>query len=78
MSTPKTLQQMSGADLEPPQWKDAVLVVVDLQNEYLPTGNVPLHNIHGAVDETAKLLKAARQHNAPIFHIQHHGMEIYL
>ena len=35
MSTPKTLLEMSGADMRPPPLSGATLVIIDAQNEYL-------------------------------------------
>ena len=36
--------------------KQAV-IVVDLQNEYLPTGKLPLVNIEAALDNAAKVIE---------------------
>ena len=35
MTAPKTLLELAGADLNPPRLRDACLVLIDLQNEYL-------------------------------------------
>lgn len=47
------------------------LIVVDLQNEYLPTGNLPLHGIEAAAANAAKAIADAREKNIPVFHIRH-------
>lgn len=47
------------------------LIVIDLQNEYLPTGKLPLSNIDVAAANAAKVLADARARRMPVFHIQH-------
>lgn len=47
------------------------LVVVDLQNEYLPDGKLPLNNILAAVGNAQKVISHARETNIPVFHIRH-------
>lgn len=47
------------------------LIIVDLQNEYLPTGKLPLTGIEAAAANAARVLAAARQANLPVFHIRH-------
>lgn len=47
------------------------LIVIDLQNEYLPTGKLPLSGIKAATDNAAKVLADARAKDIPVFHIRH-------
>jgi len=47
------------------------LVVVDLQNEYLPTGKLPLTGIAAAVANAVRVIRHARDRGIPIFHIRH-------
>lgn len=47
------------------------LIVIDLQNEYLPTGNLPLSGIEAAADNAAKVIADARAKDIPVFHIRH-------
>lgn len=47
------------------------LIVVDLQNEYLPTGKLPLSGIEAAVDNAARVIADARERDIPLFHIRH-------
>lgn len=47
------------------------LVVVDLQNEYLPGGKLPLSNIVVAVGNARQVISHARETNIPVFHIRH-------
>ncbi|GHD05806.1 isochorismatase [Tianweitania populi] len=68
----KTLLQMAGADLTPPNLSDAVLIVIDAQREYVD-GALALPNVQPALANIAELLKAARAANAPVIHVQHKG-----
>lgn len=47
------------------------LIVVDLQNEYLPTGKLPLSGIEAAAANAARTIAAARKNGIPVFHIRH-------
>lgn len=47
------------------------LIVVDLQNEYLPTGKLPLAGIETAAANAARTIADARNKNTPIIHIRH-------
>ncbi|CAB3832193.1 Peroxyureidoacrylate/ureidoacrylate amidohydrolase RutB [Achromobacter mucicolens] len=47
------------------------LIVVDLQNEYLPTGKLPLSGIEAASANAARVIAQARSNGEPIFHIRH-------
>lgn len=47
------------------------LIVIDLQNEYLPSGKLPLSGIEAAVDNAAKVIADAREKGIPVFHICH-------
>jgi nicotinamidase-related amidase len=47
------------------------LVVVDLQNEYLPTGKLPLTGIEAAVANASRVINHARSTGIPVFHIRH-------
>jgi nicotinamidase-related amidase len=72
MTTPKTLLEMSGADLKPPPLSASALVIIDAQNEYLD-GKLALPDVRPAVDALARLLAKARAAGAPVVHIQHKG-----
>ncbi|WP_034048571.1 cysteine hydrolase family protein [Pseudomonas aeruginosa] len=50
--------------------KQAV-VVVDLQNEYLPTGKLALVGVEQAVANAARIIGAARNHGDLVVHIRH-------
>jgi nicotinamidase-related amidase len=47
------------------------VIVIDLQNEYLPSGKLPLSGIESAVANAAKVIDNARTNGIPVFHIQH-------
>ncbi|KPW71464.1 MULTISPECIES: cysteine hydrolase family protein [Pseudomonas syringae group] len=47
------------------------LVVVDLQNEYLPFGKLPLTGIEAAVANAVRVISHARDTGVPVFHIRH-------
>ena len=72
MIAPKTLLELSGADLKPPKLSDACLVLIDIQNEYR-AGPLALPDAEPAIAVAAGLLARARQNGAAIFHIAHKG-----
>jgi nicotinamidase-related amidase len=72
MTTPKTLLQLAGADLTPAKVRDACLILIDIQNEYLD-GPIAVREAHPAIANAALLLEAARASGAPVFHIAHKG-----
>lgn len=47
------------------------VVVVDLQNEYLPTGKLPLAGIDRALNNAARVIAAARDKGDLLVHIRH-------
>lgn len=47
------------------------VIVIDLQNEYLPTGKLPLSGIEAAAANAAKVIADARNKGVPVFHIRH-------
>ncbi|MDR7342045.1 nicotinamidase-related amidase [Pantoea alhagi] len=47
------------------------IIVIDLQNEYLPTGKLPLTGIEAAAANAVKVIANARANGVPVFHIQH-------
>jgi len=68
----KTLLQLAGADLAPARVRDASLVLIDLQNEYL-NGPIAVQGAGQAIASAARLLASARNSGAPVFHIAHKG-----
>jgi nicotinamidase-related amidase len=68
----KTLLELAGADLAPPKLRDACLILIDLQNEYLD-GPVAVPDAAAAIANAAHLLQHARDSGTPIFHIAHRG-----
>ena len=47
------------------------LILVDLQNDYFPSGRMQLAGIEAAAAKAAGLLGLFREHNWPVFFIQH-------
>lgn len=47
------------------------LIVVDLQNEYLPTGKLPLEGIDAALDNAARIIADARNNGDKVIHVRH-------
>lgn len=46
-------------------------IVVDLQNEYLPTGKLPLVGIEAALANAARIIAAARAKGEWVIHVRH-------
>lgn len=72
MTGPKTLLQLAGADLSPSKMRNASLVLIDLQNEYV-SGPLALPGVRPAIANAERLLALARKTQAPIFHVAHNG-----
>jgi nicotinamidase-related amidase len=70
--TPQTLFQLAGLAPRPPRLGEAVLVLVDYQNEYLD-GPLRLAGPEAAVERAGALLAAARDAGARIIHVVHRG-----
>ena len=49
----------------------ACLILIDLQNDYFPGGNMELVNIKQAAENAQQLLNTFRSSHLPIIHIQH-------
>lgn len=67
---PKTLLELAGANPAPASLKDATLVVIDAQNEYV-SGPIALPGVGPALGAIADLLAAARAAGTPIVHLAH-------
>lgn len=70
MSIPPTFQQIFGAPNHPAPLEDAVLILIDIQREYID-GAVPLEGVHEAAAEARKLLDLARRNGVPVIHVNH-------
>ncbi|MGJ7612100.1 MULTISPECIES: cysteine hydrolase family protein [unclassified Variovorax] len=51
------------------------IVVVDLQNEYLSTGKLPLVGLDAAVANAARVVSAARAKGELLIHVRHEGAQ---
>lgn len=67
-----TLLQIAGAARASVALDDAVLVVIDAQEEYR-SGALPLDGVAEAVMRLERLLVAARVAGAPVIHVAHRG-----
>ncbi|GAB4360046.1 MAG: cysteine hydrolase family protein [Gammaproteobacteria bacterium] len=47
------------------------LIIIDIQNDYFPGGNMPLHEPDAALERAAKILDHFRARDLPRFHIRH-------
>jgi nicotinamidase-related amidase len=47
------------------------LVIVDIQRDYFPGGNMPLHEPEAAAAKAAQVLEAFRAAEEPVVHVQH-------
>lgn len=72
MVQPQTLRSMAGAPADPARLGDAVVVIIDAQNEYV-SGALPLPGVEDALAEIDTLLAKARGAGAPIIHVKHIG-----
>lgn len=51
------------------------VVVVDLQNEYLPTGKLALTGIHAALDQAARVIADARNKGDLVVNVRHESTD---
>src|SRR5262249_22761078 len=58
--------------LTPATVREAALVLIDLQNEYV-SGPLALPGARAAIDNAARLLAQARKSGTPIIHVAHRG-----
>lgn len=72
MSVPKTLLELAGRAPVAPRLADSILVLIDIQNEYLE-GPVALPGAGAAIARAADLLARARAAGARVIHIAHKG-----
>lgn len=69
---PKTLVELAGYTPEAAHLKDAVLIIVDAQREYVD-GHVPLTGMTASLNEAEHLLQRARLAGTPVVHVVHKG-----
>lgn len=68
----KTFVEMFGFDHPAARLSQAVVIVIDMQREYLD-GSVPLPDLQAILKSAADLLKIARANNTPIIHVVNKG-----
>jgi nicotinamidase-related amidase len=69
----RTLLQLAGADRAPARLRDACLVLIDMQNEYI-AGPIGLPDAATATANAALLLTEASRLGSPIIHVAHRGV----
>ncbi len=72
--SPKTLLELSGLAPDPASLDDAILVVIDAQNEYV-RGPIALPGVQPALAAIESLLAQARAAGTPIVHVAHTSSE---
>lgn len=72
-TAPKTLLEHAGLTLGPARLSESVLVIVDAQKDYEPTGKLPLVGITEAIEAGKKVLTKAREAGTPVFHVVQHS-----
>ncbi|GLK66829.1 cysteine hydrolase family protein [Hansschlegelia plantiphila] len=72
--SPKTLLELSGLAPDPASLDDAILVVIDAQNEYV-RGPIALPGVQPALAAIESLLAEARAAGTPIVHVAHTSSE---
>jgi len=70
----KTFVEMLGFNHPPARLSQAVVILIDMQREYLD-GSVPLPDLQATLTGAKNLLNAARLNNTPIFHVVNQGTE---
>ncbi|HJV89682.1 MAG TPA: cysteine hydrolase family protein [Holophagaceae bacterium] len=68
--TPRTLLDLAGVTLPPAHLAQAVLLLVDVQREYVD-GAVPIEGVQGSLAQIRTLVGRARELKAPVVHVQH-------
>lgn len=68
----KTFVEMFGFDHPAARLSEAVVIIIDMQREYLD-GSVPLPDLQSALTGAADLLRIARKHNTPVIHLVNQG-----
>lgn len=72
MTAPKTLLELAGRKPAAPRLAESILVLIDIQNEYLD-GPIALPEARAALAKAADLLARARAAGTPIIHVAHKG-----
>jgi len=69
-----TLLEILGFPRQAPTSLDhSALVLIDIQNDYLPSGKVPLFEVEKAIDNCLHVLTLARKNNVHVIHIVQHA-----
>ncbi len=55
--------------------KNTALLIIDIQNDYFPGGNMELAGAKAAGEKAGEVLAFFRDRNLPVFHIQHESVK---
>lgn len=69
---PKTLLDFAGVAPQPARLSRAVLLLIDVQREYVD-GGVPIDGIDRSLREVRRVLDRARAARTPVIHVVHHA-----
>ena len=47
------------------------LIVIDVQNDYFPTGAYPLHDTQAVLERTVQAVRSAQAQGVPVVLVQH-------
>ncbi len=72
-----TLFDLTGSAHAAASWEQAVLVIIDAQNEYR-MGDMKLPGVEPAAQQIERLLAKARSRATPVIHVRHMGVPGYL
>ena len=68
----KTFLELFGFDHPPARLSEAVVIIIDMQREYLD-GAVPLPGLADAAAGVARLIARAHAHGVPVIHVMNRG-----
>lgn len=68
----KTFTQLFGFEHPPARLSEAVVIIIDMQREYLD-GAVPLPDLQSAVQDAVQLIARAHEFNTPVIHVINKG-----
>lgn len=57
--------------MEGTSYMNTALLLIDIQNDYFPSGRMPLHNSQEASQKAKEILHTYRDQKFPVIHVQH-------
>lgn len=68
----KTFTQLFGFDHPAARLSEAVIIIIDMQREYLD-GAIPLPHLQATVTEASRLIARAKEQHTPVIHVVNKG-----